>query len=115
MLSTDRNERMIEAASAKPGPLTLPVHLEDLPPAVQRQVQLLAVRAQQDYCQMGMDPCLDMQALVSLPTMQKRIEWLAYLVSRERQRLETIASNPRPPVRKETEQEPRRGAWFDNN
>ena len=63
---------------------------------------------------MGMDPCLDMQALVSLPTIEKRIEWLAYLVSRERRRLEEVASNPRPPVRKEIEQESRKGAWFDN-
>jgi hypothetical protein len=30
--------------------------------------------AQEDYYQMGLDPYLDIQALVSLPTMEKRIE-----------------------------------------
>lgn len=92
MLSINRNELMVEAASAAGGPLKLPIHLEDLSPQVQRQIQLMEVEAQKEYFQLGMDPCLDFQALVSLPNYHDQILGLTQLISRERSRLEVLAT-----------------------
>jgi hypothetical protein len=111
MLSTDRNELMIAAASAKGGPLKLPIHMEDLSRTVQREVQLMEVDAQEDFCKLGLDPCLDFQALINVASPAERIIWLSFMISRERQRLETFASEPKP-VNKEIKQE-QKGAWFE--
>jgi hypothetical protein len=90
MLSTERNEIMIAAASAKGGPLKLPIHLEDLSPEVRREIQSMEVEAQGQFCELGMDPCLDFQAIISLPSRMKRITWLSRMVARERHRLEAV-------------------------
>lgn len=89
MLSTNRNELMI--ASVK-GPLNLPIHLEDLEPAVRRQVQQMEIEAQQKFLQTRLDPCLDFQALMSLSSYRERIQWLVNRVALERKRLETVAT-----------------------
>merc|ERR1712031_44015 len=53
MLSSDCNEIMVDAAWAKGGPLKLPIHMEDLPVDVRREVQDLEVQAQEDFISMG--------------------------------------------------------------
>lgn len=127
MLSTDRNELMVDAALKQGGPLKLPIHMEDLPPSVQREIQLMEVESQQDYCRLGLDPCLDFQALISIPHPIKRIEWLSFMISRERQRLEDIISvggsstkkNPtsnrwRSRLDDDSARKGRKGAWFQD-
>lgn len=91
MLSSDRNELMVDAAS-KLGPLKLPIHLEDLPPFVRQEVQLMEVEAQRNYSELGMDPCLDFQAMMSLRSHRERLLCLTQMVSRERNRLEAVAA-----------------------
>lgn len=91
MLSIHRNELMVEAAAAL-GPLKLPIHLEDLPPTVQRQVQMMEVEFQKQFLELGMDPCLDFQALISLPDTRKRVLCLSHWIARERRRLEVVAT-----------------------
>lgn len=92
MLSTNRNELMVEAAIAAGGALKLPIHLEDLSPQDRRRVQAMEVAAQNEYLEMAMDPCLDFQALVSIPNHENRILWLSKMISRERTRLEDVAT-----------------------
>jgi Lon protease-like protein len=92
MLSINRDELMVEAASAAGGPLKLPIHLEDLSPQVRREIQLMEVAAQKEYFELGMDPCLDFQAFLSLPNNRERILLLARMISRERGRLEVVAT-----------------------
>ncbi len=91
MLSINRNELMVEAAAAI-GPLNLPIHLEDLPPPIQRQVQVMEVEFQKEFWKLGMDPCLDFQALLSLPNHREKILLLGHLIARERSRLEAVAT-----------------------
>lgn len=91
MLSINRNEVMVEEAS-KLGPLKLPIHIEELPPHVQRQIQLMEVDAQKEYFQIEMDPCLDFQAMVSLPSHKERVLCLVQMISREKRRLEAVAT-----------------------
>ena len=92
VLSSERNELMIEAASAKGGPLKLPIHIEDLDPHVRLQIQRLECDGQEKLLQMGIDPVLDFQVLISQPTWPGRVRWLKMIVERERTRLEGIAS-----------------------
>jgi hypothetical protein len=94
LLAAERNDRMVAAASAKGGPLMLPIHMEDLDPDFRWKIQQLDKEAQDIHEQSGMDPILDFQVLLGLPTTIKRFEFLAQLVSRERRRLEEIASSP---------------------
>lgn len=89
MLSINRNEVMIASVT---GPLNLPIHLEDLQPAVRREVEEMEIQAQKEFLGFRLDPCLDFQALLGLPSYLERLQWLAYKVDRERKRLETIAT-----------------------
>jgi hypothetical protein len=89
MLSANRNEMMI--ASIK-GPLNLPIHLEDLEPAVRRQVEQMEIEAQKNYLGLRLDPCLDFQALLSLSSYRERLQWLVRRIASERARLETVAT-----------------------
>jgi hypothetical protein len=93
LLATERNERMVAAACAGGGPLKLPIHLSDLEPESRREVQKLDVEFQEDHEVFGMDPILDFQVLIGLPTSNRRFAFLAKLVARERLRLEDIASS----------------------
>jgi hypothetical protein len=92
LLSAERNELMVEAACAKGGPLNLPIHIEDLEPQDRRQIQLLELQAQKRHIELGIDPVLDFQVLISLPDLEQRISWLGRMVTRERQRLSEFAS-----------------------
>jgi hypothetical protein len=114
-LSTDRNEIMVAAASAKGGPLKLPIHEADLSPEVRRHLQQMEVQAQQTFLDVGMDPCLDFQVLLSLPNYSDKVKFFATMISRELQRLQTLRVDYS--VTKTlglTPSPPRKGAWFDD-
>ena len=95
LLASERNERMVAAAvAASPGqPLKLPIHESDLDPESRKAVQQLDRRFQEAHEAFGMDPTLDFQVLLGLPTTDRRFGFLAALVARERRRLEGIASS----------------------
>jgi hypothetical protein len=116
-LSVDRNEIMVAAAIKKGGPLKLPVHMEDLGPADRRQLEEMEIEAQREWVELGLDPCLDFQVLLTLGEAQDRIAFLGRMINRERLRLEEVARQPDPPpVEEKAEQAPRRkGAWFDGS
>jgi len=90
---SDRNEIMIDAArrEQKGKPLRLPVKKEHLSKEVQMLLTLMEQRAIENFISLGMDPCLDFQALISLNCWEDRIEWLTFMVERERKRLEMKA------------------------
>lgn len=116
ILSTNRNEVMVAAAAAKGGILTLPIHASDLPPEVRRQLQDMEVEAQEDFTEMGMDPCLDFQVLLSLPSYPEKLQLLSTMITRERQRLEMLQQQvPSAPVPRDFQEQPRAGAWFDDS
>lgn len=93
ILATERNERMVAAAVASGGPLKLPIHVSDLNPDSRREIQRLDQEFQEVHEVSGMDPILDFQVLIGLPTTNRRFDFLAKLVARERQRLQDIASS----------------------
>jgi hypothetical protein len=115
-LSTDRNEIMVAAAAAKSGPLKLPIHEADLSPEVRRQLQDMEVKAQQDFLDMGMDPCLDFQVLLSLHSFTEKLKFLSTMIGRERQRLESLQNHDLRVDQESIEipKQPRKGAWFDD-
>ena len=116
-LSSDRNEIMIAEASKKGGPLKLPIHLEDLPPDVQRRIQSMEVERQKEFAlKCRMDPVLDFCVMLHLDYFPERVQLLARMVSRERERLTEIALLR--PLTKETAKDipseaSRKGAWFE--
>ena len=120
-MSTELNEVKISAASAKGGPLQLPIHMEDLPPDVQRELQLMELEAQKTYWDAGLDPCLDFQAMISLPHLGDRIELLSRMIARERARLEGIAKTQHLKKSQagegdeDEDLQPRKGAWFSDD
>ena len=95
MLNTERNEQMIAAATAKGGPLKLPIHLGDLDPEVRRQIQEMENETYGDYLKLGLEPCLDFQALISLSNRQDQIAFLSQMISKEKRRVEAAAKQPR--------------------
>lgn len=124
LLSSDRNELLVEAAVRKGGPLQLPVHVEDVSPADRKAVDDLQIQAQQDWLALHLDPCLDFQVLLELNTDVQRLEFLARLVSRERSRLARLVEQRQKyqrDVMDEIElrnnnqrQEQPKGAWFND-
>jgi hypothetical protein len=117
-LSADCNEIMVAAASAKGGPLKLPIYIYDLPPLVRGQLQQLEVKAQKDFISMGLDPCLDFQVMLSLPNYTEKIQFFASMISRERARLERVGETEEfvtPNVSTSGQEQTRRGAWFDDS
>ena len=112
-LSANRNELMVAAASAKGGPLKLPIHVSDLSPTDRFRLQELERQAQSDFLEMGLDPCLDFQVMLAMHDFESRLKFLSKLVSRERRRLEKLALEPA--VEEEVDEQPRNrtGAWFE--
>jgi hypothetical protein len=111
-LSADRNELMVAAASAKGGPLKLPIHAEDLSPADRFQLVEMERQAQSDFVQLGLDPCLDFQVLLGMTRFNNRLNFLSRMIARERKRLEAIT--PDLVDRNDKgDQEKRKGAWFE--
>ena len=92
LLSANRNERMIEDACSRGGPLELPIHLEECSRPVRAEIEHMEVEAQSAYEKLQLDPTMDFQAMLSLPDFDQRVQWLAAVVSRERARLERVAT-----------------------
>lgn len=115
ILSADRNELMVAAACEKGGPLKLPIHMEELDPVARRTIQTMEVQAQEEFIDLGLDPCLDFQAMISLASRAERLQLLSQLVSRERRRLEIVAQQVHPSIEtNEPAEEPPKGAWFND-
>ncbi|EEC47096.1 predicted protein [Phaeodactylum tricornutum CCAP 1055/1] len=113
MLSSNRNELMVTAALGKGGPLQLPIHMEDLSVNERQAIQTLEEKARDAWLELRLDPCMDFQILIALPTHHERVAFLANLVSRERRRLTELAlSSPIEKRVDETSELPRKGAWF---
>ena len=93
MLPGDRNELMIDARDRMGGPRKLPILLSDIDPESRLEVQKLDMRFQKEHELSNMDPTLDFQVLIGLPTTKQRFDFLARLVARERSRLEALASS----------------------
>jgi hypothetical protein len=49
MLSTERNERMVEAQCAKGGPVKPPIHMLDLKPEERQEIQRMEIEAQRRH------------------------------------------------------------------
>ena len=96
LLSSERNEIMVseamKVAKEKCQPLSLPIDIEDLSPTTRQLLDTMTVQTQTKFIQRQLDPTLDMLALVTLPTYYQRIKYFAYLLSRERSYLETLAT-----------------------
>lgn len=116
-LASDRNELLIAGALKHGGPLNLPVHLTDLLPEDREQVVRLEQDLQNEWVATGLEPLLDFQALLVATTHLERLERLADMVAREKDRLTMVALTPLPA--KEVEpaeaQVVRKGAWFEDD
>jgi len=116
-LQTEINELMSKAACEKGGPLTLPVKREGLPVDVQATLERMEREANDDFLSLGMDPCLDFQALLGMSSSSsllffvtcndddvvaqsegttagdsihaKRVLFLSYMIRKEKERLKT--------------------------
>jgi len=86
-IQSNVNEIMIAAATKKGGPLNLPIHRKDLPMKVQTKIRQLEEDAANDFVALGMDPCLDFQALISCKSHAGRLKHLHQMISREKSRL----------------------------
>jgi len=86
------NELSVAAAMQVKGPLELPVKRKSLPPNVRRQLEDIEQRAIADFVDLGMDPVLDFQEILSLRRHRHRVEKLARMIRRERSRLEAKES-----------------------
>lgn len=80
------------AMQAFKGPLQLPVKRKSLPIEVQNQLESLEESAARDFIELGMDPILDFQELISLTDHWDRVAKLAHMINREKSRLEAKES-----------------------
>lgn len=86
------NEISVTIAMQAKGPLELPVKRKNLPVEVVRQLEDMEEKAAQDFILLGMDPVMDFQEIISMQNHADRVEKLATMVRRERQRLEAKES-----------------------
>lgn len=86
------NELSVTFAMQNKGPLQLPVKRDSLPIEVQNQLESLEESAAQDFIELGMDPILNFQEIISLTDHWDRVEKLAHMIKRERSRLEAKES-----------------------
>lgn len=116
-LAADRNKLLVNSImKQQKGPLNLPIQIGDLTPDNRLLVEQLEVDAQDEWLSLRLDPCLDFQVLLTMPSIESRLSWLGQMILREKNRLEENARNP--PIIKVEERPPiaeRRGAWFDDN
>lgn len=100
-LQMELNEIMIKAACDKGGPLTLPVKKHELPNNIQARLKRMENEANDDFVSLGMDPCLDFQALLGMSISNeahteetsddihvKRVVFFGNMIRKERDRLE---------------------------
>ena len=83
------NELSVEAAMQLDGPLELPVKRERLPDIVQMQLEEIERTEFLDFIDLGMEPILDFQELLTMTSHTDRIRKLSKMISWERSRLET--------------------------
>lgn len=116
-LAGDRNELLIAGALKQGGPLNLPVHVTDLSPEDRRQVVQLERERQEAWIDTGLEPVVDFQALLVASNHVERLEQMATMVARERERLTRMALLPRAPREGTNAEENivRKGAWFDDD
>ena len=87
-LNSDVNEITIDEACKLGGPLKLPVHRSELPIDVQKRLNGMEEAAAQNFIELGNDPIVSFQIILSMKNGLDRLNYLALLISRERQRLE---------------------------
>ncbi len=86
------NELSVAAAMQAKGPLELPVKRKKLPLDIQRQLDEIERNASRDFIELGMDPVLDFQEIISMKRHIDRVVKLASMIQRERLRLEAKES-----------------------
>mmetsp|Transcript_30491 Transcript_30491/g.64562 ORF Transcript_30491/g.64562 Transcript_30491/m.64562 type:complete len:442 (+) Transcript_30491:70-1395(+) len=86
------NELSVSVAMQAKGPLQLPVKRKSLPSDVQRQLLDIEQSASRDFMELGMEPVLDFQEILSMKDHWGRVEKLAWMIQRERSRLEAKES-----------------------
>ena len=86
------NELSVTVAMQNKGPLQLPVKRDSLPIEVQNQLESLEESAARDFIELGMDPILDFQEIISLTDHWDRVEKLFHMIRREKLRLEAKES-----------------------
>jgi len=86
------NELSVTFAMQNKGPLQLPVKRDSLPIEVVSQLESLEETAAQDFIELGMEPTLDFQEIISLTDHWDRVEKLSHMIRREKLRLEAKES-----------------------
>jgi len=86
------NELSVQVAMQAKGPLELPVKRRSLPEDTQKQLEEIEQSAARDFVQLGMDPILDFQELISINNCLDRVKKLGAMIKRERARLEAKES-----------------------
>ena len=86
------NEISVQVAMEAKGPLQLPVKRRNLPELVQKQLEEMEQSAAADYVELGMEPILDFQEILSMEDSLDRVRKLAAMIKRERARLEAKES-----------------------
>ena len=86
------NELSVTVAMQAEGPLELPVKRKSLPLNVQRHLEEIEQSASKDFLELGMDPILDFQEILTMQTHLDRVAKLATMIQRERSRLEAKES-----------------------
>jgi hypothetical protein len=86
------NELSVTVAMQAEGPLELPVKRKSLPLNVQRHLEEIEQSASKDFLELGMDPILDFQEIITMQTHLDRVAKLATMIQRERSRLEAKES-----------------------
>ena len=86
------NELSVTVAMQAEGPLELPVKRKSLPLNVQRHLEEIEHSASQDWIELGMDPILDFQEILTMRAHIDRVAKLATMIQRERSRLEAKES-----------------------
>ena len=86
------NEISVQIAMQAKGPLELPVKRRNLPEHVKKQLEEMEQSAAADYVELGMEPILDFQEIISMEGSLDRVRKLAAMIKRERARLEAKES-----------------------
>jgi len=86
------NELSVTFAMQAKGPLQLPVKRDSLPIEVVSQLESLEETAARDFIELGMEPTLNFQELISLTDHWDRVAKLSHMIRRERSRLEAKES-----------------------
>ena len=86
------NELSVTVAMQAKGPLQLPVKRKSLPKEVQLQLEIMEQTASEEFMELGMDPILDFQELISMKDHSEKVTKLAFMIEREKLRLEAKES-----------------------